>query len=79
MQNTAHLLMIEPVNFGFNAETAVNNNFQVNTNENIQQQALKEFNDFVKLLRKNKIDITVIKDTTLSTFCVSSTCFPYYN
>ena len=64
MQNTDHLLMIEPVNFGFNAETAVNNAFQVNTNENVQQQALKEFNEFVKLLRKNKISVTVVKDTT---------------
>ena len=64
MQHTAHLLMIEPVNFGFNAETAVNNTFQVNTNENLQLQALNEFNAFVKLLRENKIDVTVIKDTT---------------
>ena len=63
MQNTAHLLMIEPVNFGFNAETAVNNSFQVHTGENIQQQALSEFNEFVTLLKENKIDVTVIKDT----------------
>ncbi|MEP7163700.1 MAG: arginine deiminase-related protein [Ferruginibacter sp.] len=63
MQNTSHLLMIEPVNFGFNAETAVNNPFQVNTNKNVQQEALKEFNDLVKLLRENKMDVTVIKDT----------------
>ena len=28
MQNSDHLLMIQPVNFGFNAETAVNNTFQ---------------------------------------------------
>lgn len=55
--------MIEPVNFGFNAETAVNNTFQVNTNENVQQQALKEFTDLVLLLRENKIMVTVIKDT----------------
>ena len=63
MQNTDHLLMIEPVNFGFNAETAVNNSFQVNTNADVQQQALKEFNDLVNMLRKNKINVTVIKDT----------------
>jgi len=63
MQNTDHLLMIEPVNFGFNAETAVNNTFQVNTNKDVQQQALIEFNDFVNLLRQNKIDVTVVKDT----------------
>ncbi len=63
MQNTAHLLMIQPVNFGFNAETAVNNTFQKNVGGNIQQKALQEFNDFVAVLRKNKVDVTVIEDT----------------
>ncbi len=63
MQNTTHLLMIEPVNFGFNAETAVNNSFQIITTENTQQQALIEFNDLVNILKKNNIDVTVIKDT----------------
>jgi hypothetical protein len=29
MQTTSHILMIRPVNFAFNAETAVNNSFQV--------------------------------------------------
>ena len=63
MQNSDHLLMIQPVNFGFNAETAVNNTFQVNIKENVQEKALKEFNDFVNLLRENKVDVTVIPDT----------------
>src|SRR4051812_18853411 len=63
MQNTDQLLMIEPINFGFNAETAVNNAFQVNTNQQVQQQALKEFNDLVTLLQENKINVIVIKDT----------------
>ena len=63
MQNSDHLLMIQPVNFGFNAETAVNNTFQVNIKENVQEKALKEFNDFVNLLRENKVDVTVITDT----------------
>lgn len=63
MQNASHLLMIQPVNFGFNAETAVNNTFQKNIDGNIQQKALKEFNDFVAVLRKNKVDVTVIEDT----------------
>lgn len=63
MQNTSRILMIQPVNFGFNAETAVNNTFQKNTEGNTQQQALKEFNDFVNLLRKNRIDVTVVEDT----------------
>ena len=63
MQNTSHLLMIEPVNFGYNTETAVNNAFQKNLEGDIQQKAMEEFNAFVDLLKKNKIDVTVIKDT----------------
>lgn len=63
MQNTSHLLMIQPVNFGFNPETAVNNSFQQKVEGDIQQKALQEFNDFVALLRKNKIDVTVVEDS----------------
>lgn len=63
MQNTPHLLMIQPVNFGFNAETAVNNTFQKNMEGNVQQKALQEFSDFVELLRRNKVDVTVIEDS----------------
>jgi hypothetical protein len=63
MQTTAHLLMIQPVNFGFNAETAVNNSFQKNTGSNCQETALIEFSEFVALLRKNKVDVTVIEDS----------------
>ena len=66
--------MIRPVNFSFNAETAVNNAFQVAPAEgqmagappaahDAQQQALKEFEDFVALLRDNGVDVTVIDDT----------------
>lgn len=62
MQHTSQLLMIQPVNFGFNTETAVNNTFQHPTG-NVQEQALQEFIDFVALLRSNKIDVTVIADT----------------
>jgi hypothetical protein len=64
MQTTSHLLMIRPVDFGFNAETAVNNAFQVQgKDDNAQQKALKEFNDFVKKLTDNGIDVTVVGDT----------------
>lgn len=56
--------MIKPVNFGFNAETAVNNAFQVAGNdENAQQKAAKEFDDFVSALRNNGVTVTVIEDT----------------
>ena len=58
--------MISPVNFGFNAETAVNNAFQVkNADTGVQEKALKEFNDFVSLLRENGVDVTVVEDTRL--------------
>ncbi|MEO7992060.1 MAG: arginine deiminase-related protein [Chryseolinea sp.] len=63
MQTTSHLLMIRPVNFAFNAETAVNNTFQSTKDSNAQEIALTEFNDFVNLLRQNGIDVTVIDDT----------------
>ncbi len=63
MQTTSHLLMIEPVNFGFNTETAINNSFQKNSATNIQQQALEEFRGLVSILQKNKIDVTIVKDT----------------
>ena len=62
-QNTHQLLMIRPVNFGFNAETAVNNTFQKNIAGNIQQKALQEFDAMVDLLRKNHLDVLVIEDT----------------
>lgn len=56
--------MIKPVSFGYNAETAVNNAFQVKSDETgIQEKALKEFNDFVALLERNEVDVTVVEDT----------------
>jgi hypothetical protein len=63
MQNSSHLLMIQPFSFCFNAETAVNNSFQKDPGGNIRQKALQEFSDFVELLRTNKIDVTVVEDT----------------
>jgi hypothetical protein len=64
MQTTSHILMIRPVNFSFNAETAVNNAFQKDASDaGAQQLALEEFNNFVALLRYNAVDVTVIDDT----------------
>jgi len=63
-QTTSHLLMIRPVAFGFNAETAVNNAFQqVGSNQDAQIKAEKEFDVFVNKLRAAGVDITVIQDT----------------
>ncbi|GGE65837.1 hypothetical protein EV200_106255 [Pedobacter psychrotolerans] len=56
--------MIRPVDFKFNEQTAANNKFQVASLESdVQNQALKEFDGFVELLRKNDVDVTVIDDT----------------
>lgn len=56
--------MIRPVNFTFNAETAVNNAFQVaGADAGAQERALSEFEQFVKLLRDNGVDVTVVDDT----------------
>ncbi|WP_207510766.1 citrulline utilization hydrolase CtlX [Longitalea luteola] len=64
MQTTAHLLMIRPVNFGFNAQTAVNNAFQVaGADAAAQEKAQVEFDDFVNLLKQNGVNVTVIDDT----------------
>jgi len=63
-QTTSHLLMIRPVNFGFNTETAVNNAFQVAGNDaDAQKKAMHEFDDFVALLQQNGVDVTVVNDT----------------
>ncbi|MES2329571.1 MAG: arginine deiminase-related protein [Bacteroidota bacterium] len=64
MQHTSHLLMIKPVRFDFNAETAVNNLFQVNAEDHaVQEKALREFEAFISTLRDHGIDVTVIDDT----------------
>jgi len=56
--------MIRPVNFSFNAETAVNNAFQKDAGDaDAQREALNEFNRFVTLLRDHDMDVTVIDDT----------------
>ncbi|MEI9956267.1 MAG: arginine deiminase-related protein [Ferruginibacter sp.] len=56
--------MIRPVNFAFNAETAVNNSFQTKSNDaTVQQKAVEEFDNFVSKLQANGVDVTVIQDT----------------
>lgn len=55
--------MIEPIAFGFNEQTAVNNYFQVQQEGNVQEKALKEFNSFVSKLRAKGINVITIKDT----------------
>jgi len=64
MQTTDTVLMIEPIAFGYNAETAENNYFQVEQKEaDIQSKALAEFKVFVEKLKNKGINVITIKDT----------------
>ena len=64
MQTTDTVLMIEPAAFGFNAETAQNNYFQINSeNAETQTKALQEFKNFVEKLRSKGINVITVKDT----------------
>ena len=64
MQTTSHVLMIRPVDFKFNEQTAGDNKFQIaSEQQDVQQKALAEFDGFVDILRENGVDVTVIDDT----------------
>ncbi|MBL1222144.1 amidinotransferase [Chryseobacterium sp. L7] len=64
MQTTDTVLMIEPIAFGYNAETAKNNYFQIEQKDlDVQSKALAEFNTFVGKLRSKGINVITIKDT----------------
>ncbi|MFN0290950.1 citrulline utilization hydrolase CtlX [Pedobacter helvus] len=64
MQTTSHILMIRPVDFKFNEQTAGDNKFQVASEQgNVQQKALAEFDGFVAVLRENGLDVMVVDDT----------------
>jgi hypothetical protein len=64
MQTTDTVLMIEPIAFGFNEETAKNNYFQVEQKGfDIQFKALTEFKAFAEKLRSKGINVITIKDT----------------
>jgi len=64
MQSPSHILMVRPINFGFNAQTAGSNAFQKNGGQaDVQQKALQEFDAFVGILRANEVEVTVIEDT----------------
>ncbi len=66
-QITNHIMMIQPVSFRYNEQTAVNNYYQQAmeglTPDKAQEKALDEFNTFVDILRSNGVDVVVIPDT----------------
>lgn len=65
-QITHHIMMIRPVDFHLNLQTAVNNHYQKNEREgasNPQQEALVQFDAFVDRLRDEGVEVTVFEDT----------------
>lgn len=66
-QLTDTILMIRPVKFGYNVETAENNHYQRVLGgvspDVIQQKALEEFNAFVDKLRNAGVQVITIDDT----------------
>ena len=70
-QYTSHIIMIKPIKFQYNSETAVNNFYQKNsamtTEDEIQSMALDEFNNLVKKLEEHSVKVTVFNDVNLDT------------
>jgi hypothetical protein len=64
-QTTSTILMIRPVNFGFNEQTAGSNAFQNRNAEQqqVQDKALNEFDNLVNLLQNNGVEVIVVDDT----------------
>ncbi|MEN0053472.1 MAG: arginine deiminase-related protein [Mucilaginibacter sp.] len=65
MQSTSNILMIRPVSFGFNEQTAASNAFQNRDTDQqtVQEKALAEFDSFVRILKDNGVNVTVVDDT----------------
>ena len=64
MQTTSTVLMVRPVSFGFNEQTASSNSFQKKGFENKANEAAQmEFDNFVELLHSNGVDVLVVEDT----------------
>lgn len=64
MQTASTVLMVEPVAFGYNSQTAENNYFQIEQKDaDIQTKALQEFNNFVAKLKSKGVNVITVKDT----------------
>ena len=65
-QITKHIMMIKPVSFRYNEQTAESNFYQKSINnltpEQVQENALNEFNVFVKKLENLRVNVFVIED-----------------
>lgn len=66
MQITNTILMIRPVNFRMNEQTAVNNYFMEDMdlkNQSINEKAQQEFDAFVSVLRSKGVNVIVVDDS----------------
>ena len=63
-QATNSILMIRPINFGYNEETAQDNHYQIkeSPHKNVNERAQKEFDNMVKNLRQNGVSVHVFHD-----------------
>jgi hypothetical protein len=65
-QITSKVLMVRPIDFKLNEQTAVNNYYQQEiddlSDKGAQNRALQEFDEFVQMLRDHGITVTVIRD-----------------
>lgn len=66
-QTTNTILMIRPINFRMNEQTAVNNYYQKvienATPETVNKRAQQEFDDYVEKLRGIGVNVVVVSDT----------------
>lgn len=66
-QVTNNIMMIRPVAFHMNEQTAVNNYYQKPEEgvsaEDVQREAVEQFDEFVKKLRNAGVEVVVFKDT----------------
>jgi len=66
-QSTSRIMMIRPLQFGFNKETAESNEFQQadfarNTAHDVQEKAIEEFDMLISQMKKAGIDVHVFED-----------------
>lgn len=64
-QTTQHIMMVRPVSFGYNPQTAGNNAFQkqMPQDNEVLAKAQAEFDGMVKMLREAGVDVLVFDDT----------------
>lgn len=66
-QSTSHVMMIRPIAFGFNPQTADSNAFQTNDGslsiEEIRKKAIEEFDTFSSDLLNKGVNVFIVDDT----------------